>query len=334
MLHNEETKNTNVNYDFSFFTKINYPFFLYPGTPFKGYVAENTHNIYIEELRRLESCLCKLCLETKSPILFHLTIGSPMEEAGVDILTEKKTLFQMHQLIPDHLLRAGQNGITVVNFVVCPNNIVNPLFMITKDFRQINSKLYEHNKYPITIHFFNTLMPTKDKERNDKFITHFGDKTKLLDVNLDIYKQSDIDRLYVDEFYKVYTSVIKQIIGFNGFCSCFSFAVFNDDTQNRKYNNCVMFKEILKCYSFDHNNTLLCEWIFRYDIFIVCNMKRIMFETKDNDFICYVPLERALREEVPLKKVNSSKINSFTILIPKLNDSGKIIMDRIYYSMK
>jgi len=43
-------------------------------------------------------------------------------------------------------------------------------------------------------------------------------------------------------FYEELNKTIQYIKSIGGLCTCFSFAVFNDDTFNRKFNNFSMFK--------------------------------------------------------------------------------------------
>lgn len=268
--------------------KLNFPWFIYPGTPFTGYMSDE----YIPELHRLESSLRTLG-DTTRPILFHLTIGSPMEEAGVQSLTERKCMFQMYQLIPDHILRAAKNGITVVNYVVCPNVVDPPMFMATGEYRKISKNEYKHNSYPITIYFFTTMMPTKDKRRNDQYMEHFikNDFNNTIPGGIEMYRQTPFDRSYVDQFYDVLTRTVSNIRYRGGFASCFSFAVFNDDTINRKFNHCVMFKEVIGSFP-DSASSCLFEWTFRYGMYVVHNIHSTHSGTSSSphpDALCFVP---------------------------------------------
>jgi hypothetical protein len=262
---------------------INFPYYMYPGTPFKGYWAAE----YNDELYRLDSAIRFLGNQTLGNFLFHLTIGAPMEEAGIDILQNHDALFQLHQLIPDHLIRAAHIGINVLNFIVCPNKLIVPLFMtLTDDFIKINTNEYKHNILPIKICVFNTMMPTKDVKRNAKYMDHFEKNgfESYFPHGVQIYRQTVDDQHFVDEFYHHLCRTIKTIINCGGYCSCFSFAVFNDDSEHRNINSYSMFKEIIKCYQ-DKQFSLLREWVFRYNTYVV-------YDVENKSSICYVPVDK------------------------------------------
>ena len=273
---------------------LNFPWFIYPGAPFTGYISE----MHLPELLRLEMYLDSLGL-TSTPVLFHLTIGSPMEEVGVQTLREHKCMFQLYQLVPDHILRAAKNGITVVNYVVCPNTVDSPMFMASGEFIKTCKNKYKHTTYPITIYFFTTMMPTKDKHRNAKYMEHFAknDFENMIPRGVKMYKQTPSDRSYVDQFYGVLRRTVDSIGHRGGFSSCFSFAVFNDDTPNYKFNQCVMFKEILDCYP-ESPSSCIFEWIFRYDHYMVHNMHDIVPQSPYPRTLVFVPPDM-LGEEKP-----------------------------------
>ena len=302
--------------------KLNFPWFIYPGTPFAGYMSTE----YIPELHRLELSLQSIG-NASSKILFHLTIGSPMEEADLQTLKNHDCMFQMHQLLPDHLMRAAMNGITVVNFVVCPNVVDTPMFAAFGDYHMINKNKYIHMRHPITIHFFTTMMPTKDKHRNEQCMARFATKNfnTLIPGGIEIYRQTSIDLLYVEHFYGVLKRTVISIGLQGGFASCFSFAVFNDDTINRKFNNCTMFKEVLDCYP-DTISSCIFEWIFRYCVHTVYNMHGsigISASSYHPDSVSFVP---------PLILGKDTLEYTFHIIDPILDDSKNVKF--IYHMMK
>lgn len=285
--------------------KLNFPWFIYPGTPFSGYMAKH----YVPELMRLEKNLHVLNTSSKQ-ILFHLTIGSPMEEAGITTLREQKSLCQLYQLIPDHILRAGKQGIKVVSYIVCPNIVSVPLFMETEDFIKKSDTSYEHKQYPITIEFFNTMMPTNDKTRNDRHMKHFKEHNfdNIIPDGIEMYRQTDFDRSYIVTFYDLLQDVVGTIERNHGLATCFSFAVFNDDTMNRRFNRCIMFKEILNCFSAPR--CLMYEWTFRYGNFLVRNMHDIPSYLQPTS-LCYVPAQILNTDAVC--RETSHIISQFTI---------------------
>jgi hypothetical protein len=267
---------------------VNFPWFVYPNTPFAGY--ENP--IYIPELFRLNNnltALAKSVLKCKNQILFHLTIGSPMEEAGDDTIKYNKCQFQMHQLVPDHLLRAGEAGIEVINFVVCPNIVDKPMFYTqTDDFKKTNNSVYVHKYLPIKIFFFTTLIPTNDAKRNKKIMVALNERHKdVLVRGVEMYRQTSGDVKFIDEFYKNLLKIIQVVNSEGGACTCFNFAVFNDLTINRRFNNFCMFKEILKIYNHDPKN-IVAEWIFRYGTYTLYNFSKNT-ESYIHTSICFVP---------------------------------------------
>lgn len=241
-----------------------------------------------------------------------------MEEAGIETLTDHKCMFQMHQLIPDHLLRAAQLGITVVNYIVCPNVVDPPMFMASGDFVQTSKTEYKHKTHPITIHFFTTMMPTKDKDRNDRYMAHFvkNDFATTIPGGFEMYRQTSVDRSYVDKFYDILGRTVKSIGLHRGFASCFSFAVFNDDTINRKFNRCAMFNEILGCYP-NSISSCLFEWVFRYGIYVVYNIHATTSSSPHPGSLCYVPLS-ALGPDAA-KSASTCKI-----MEPEINRFGNV----------
>lgn len=310
--------------------KLNNPWFSYPGMPCAGYVNADVKDSYLRELFRLQTeikTLSSTIIKDKKAILFHLTIGSPMEEAGVEEIEKKNCQFQMHQLIPHHLLMAGKNGIEVINFVVCPNEVSKPMFYEkTSDFIKEKQTIYKHKNLPIKILFFTTLIPTDDTVRNKKII-------KLLDekfTDMDVYKQTLEDVKFVGKFYFDLETSLSTVKSLGGACTCFSFAVFNDDTLNRQYNNFSMFKEILNVYH--KNNSVIAEWVFRYKTYTLNNF------SFDNGSIssrllpiCYVPYmklaEFSLECSFIIPMISNSRIMLEIISAEKIVKSSHLDLD-------
>lgn len=270
---------------------MNFPWFTYPSLPLSGY---NNTELYKKELVRLEYALNELRLY-QHKILFHLTIGSPIEENSSHELKRKDVRCQMHQMIPDHLIKCAKLGIECINFIVCPNIINEPIFTIlTNNFIKIDSMNYKHKKIPLNIMIFNTMMPTSDIVRNNNFI----ERNRILEPHIfemifpdgiEKYIQTDYDQSIISQFYNQLQQTIGTITLNGGYCSCFSFAVFNASGCYHSLNGYKMFREIIYCYdSHKYNNTILCEWIFENGNYCVYKHP---YDTSDakNVSICYVP---------------------------------------------
>ena len=280
---------------------INYPWFMYPGAPSHGYMD----SVYITELHRLYTDIQNI--QVSKPTLLHLTIGAPMEELDKKTFDNENASFQMYQLVPDHLITTADMGVDVLCIIVCPNKIIEPLFMrYTEDYVKIDDMNYKHIDLPITIKIYQTMMPTKDKKRNDKYITNFINNNINEHINncVDIYTQTNNDRLFVDMFYTRLKNTMTHITNNNGFNSCFSFAVFNNKRIRQKYNKCRMFKELYYCYK-NHKEAILCEWVFGYKYYVVYDL------LNDNFAISFVPLDIVIMTD-PHANCN--------FLVPILND--------------
>jgi hypothetical protein len=260
---------------------LNNPYALYPGSwPLCGYRSP----IYNTELIRLIHAL-KSLQDIKTITLFHLTCGSPIEEFKYTDLKHRGRLHQKYQLIPDHLYDTAKKGISTINFIVSPNKLDPPLIIKNNNFTKINDFSYVHNMYPLHIYIFNTMMPSNNKTKIDNKIK------KLLKHNiLQNYPSLDINTLYqtkddvkfIDIFYQTLRTTINNFLNIGSFCSCFSFAVFNQDTEYYKYNRCALFRELIEYYPAT-NNSILYEWVYNLDI---CNVYSIHNIHKS---ICYVP---------------------------------------------
>lgn len=298
--------------------RINFPYYLYPGTPFGGYYSVQ----FNAELIRLTDHIIELRGEAikQKRILFHLTIGAPMEEfvseIGINKLKQENVLFQMHQLVPDHLLQAAKNGIHVENCIVCPNKITEPMFMMTNEYKQIDEKTYMHTDLPITMHIFNTMMPTKDEIRNKKFMDYveLEQKNEPLFCNYaKTHHQNEDDCKFVDIFYNELRETVRYLTISGCLCTCFSFAVFRSNGKYGTINNMEMFKEI-KNSIYDEN--MIYEWLFINSQYIV----RCVHSSKDaksenhKRMLCYVPPHK-------LPHINDSKICQ---IVPSLDHNGNI----------
>lgn len=304
-------------------SKLSFPFFLYPGTPCAGYWSSE----FIPELFRLRDSIQNIRNEPN--ILFHLTIGSPMEEAYFSNEMRTTYSFQMYQIVPDHLFRTAQMGIRTINFVVCPNVITQPMFMkLSKDFLKYDDKLYIHKTLPIEIYIFNTMMPTNDIKSNKIFFERSKIKPPPSDIDLNKYRQTQTDLKFISEFYDTLRETILYITDNGGFCSCFSFAVFNAGSIYSGISKYRMFKEVELCY--DTQGALIREWIFRIGCYCVYDY------TSLKKPLCYVPLDKmpdiSMECYQLIPKINP-ETNSLVYNIVSVETLVKTLIDSMIDSM-
>jgi hypothetical protein len=228
----------------------------------------------------------------ETPTLLHFTIGAPMEELKRLELSRLKASFQIYQLVPEHLYSAAKAGYRVINIIVCPNTMKTPHFLETGDFvkvsecipsekiknqntnMQISQDVYVHKFYDFSVVIFNTMMPTNDKVRNEKYMDHFKSSNILTffeAFKIEEYFQTQSDNDFTKIFYENIGMILDHVIRCGGTSSCFSFAVFNDASLNSKFNNFTMFRELPR--EFTMRNLYVCEWIFKYDVYFVQNFK-------------------------------------------------------------
>lgn len=283
--------------------KLNYPYYLYPGSPCSGYFEIGTYN---KELMRLNNEIINLSdsilgSKQSSNILFHLTIGAAMEEVLLEYKNSSLNIdpseFQWQQLLPDHIRRAVNDGINVIHFIVSPNmsfsddKFIEPRFIKnTQEYswEKDDNKTYiaykSNCKYIVMI--FNTMIPSIDNRNSqicDRLRKHFSEIGSGDVINE--YVQTDNDRLFVSQFYKNLDKLVSTINNDGGIVTCFSFAVFNAETDRRRLRNYIMFPEIMKLFS-RHSRNLLAEWTYYHDnyLMILCDK----CDYKANDGISYV----------------------------------------------
>ena len=264
---------------------MNYPYYIYPGYPCAGYHDFETYN---KNLIKLNKEILQLN-SIEQPFLFHLTIGSAMEE---DLVLNNKSnyAFQWQQLFPYHLQQHAKNGGKVIHFVVTPTHFFNIDRWITPTFLShtpeyqwgcandgqrnvIFSKVYD-----IKIIIFCTMVPTVDL-RNNRI-----HKIILQNEQLQMYApailQTDYDVEFINSFYINLHNTINYINSIGGISTCFSFAVFCELTNKRHIRDYEMFKEIIKCY----DKEILAEWTF----FRGCHILNLKKEIDDINFFSYV----------------------------------------------
>ena len=278
--------------------QIKYPYYIYPGAPFHGYAIDpQIIKIYNTELNLLNYELENMRSNDK-PILFHLTIGSPAEAYQMGSNNEQH--FYKHQIMPEHLYTFARSGINVVNIIVSPDNLITPLFkVLTEDFAILDDRMYKHKTLPIITKIFRTMMPTNDETRNNKFMDRAKERnySEILEFDTECFRQTRTDREFTSLFYNNLKNVIDKNSVMGGVNTCFSFAVFNDDSTNARFNSFTMFKEILNFYDNNietNSNKLIFEWRFVKNNFCV--------EDNGGNKIFYVPFEKLVYNENNYKK--------------------------------
>lgn len=266
---------------------LNHPYYVYPGYPFAGYSNFERYN---KNVLKLFDTFTELNSNVPNKTLFHLTIGATMEEV-LQFQEGRSFLFQWRQLFPDHLLCHAKSGGKVIHIIVSPtpsfditessinileggDDIVTPIskprfVKETPEFEwEISGNIITSKTYDIQVIICYTMMPTVDI-RNNFIHTYLTTKPEL-QIYADLILQTECDILFVSEFYKSLDSLVNNIIKHGGVATCFSFAVFNENTKKKTVRDYNMFKEIQNCFSYKkHQNVLLAEWMFMHGCYIV-----------------------------------------------------------------
>lgn len=244
---------------------LSFPYYTYPGIPCSGYQDIKNYN---RELYRLKNEIIKLNEIQYQPILFHLTIGAAMEELlHIDLNDEYR--FQWQQLFPNHIMNALKNDTKVVHFIVSPNknfsadNFIEPYFIKNTpefEWELIEDRKYISHKYSYTVMIFYTMIPTVDT-RNEKICNIMHSYLHDMDYIINTFVQTKLDITFTKQFWNDLDNLITNINKYGGIVTCFSFAVFNADTNNSTIRNYDMFPEIMYIFN-KHSINLLAEWIF------------------------------------------------------------------------
>lgn len=256
-------------------TILNFPYYLYPGTPCCEYTYIKEYN---DELLRLHKEIINL-LNNNDKILFHLTIGAAMEEYFT-LDTKSDYNFQWQQLFPVHVRDHLNNGGEVIHYIVSPNEnfcinkFVEPLFVSKCSdlkFKLIDDRHYVSQICNYQVKIFYTMMPHIDK-RNTQLSNNLKKHFNGI-INIDQYVQTMDDKIFIKLFYDDLLSLFNHIIKNDGLTTCFSFAVFNALGDKSHINNYQMFDEIKSCFK-QNDCQLLAEWTFYLGSYIVrdlCN---------------------------------------------------------------
>lgn len=271
---------------------LNFPWYLYPRTPFGGYYDDAYFGqlgnllMFLDDLE--DNLKSLLQIRTLTNTLVHFTIGAPIEEVAQNDYADYAGHYR--QLIPMHLQRAAESEISVVNIIVAPilpktyyNHMIDPHFTREKEdsgleFSRVHSDrahaMWRCKQHPrwYTL-WFNTMMPTID-ERNQNLTAKMA-QTHVGLMVADKYRQTQNDIQFTRYFYQALTRSVQKIAARN-VVSCFNFAVFNVNTPYAALNRCAMFsefKDVLWFAKLKHpNQVMLFEWTFRKDNFIVKNI--------------------------------------------------------------
>jgi len=253
---------------------LNFPYYVYPGTPFSGGYTNTT--LYNSELLRLRDTLTILSGPLDGTLL-HLTIGAAMEEYLQNEGGSHETLqWQWQQLFPFHLRQYLSSGKPVRHIIISPNktfepeSFVEPLFIKYTDseykWKLCGDRHYCSTTYDCHVYIFCTMMPHNDSRNEDimmKLRVLHSRMTGLGECELfmpDTYLQTKYDRIFIDDFYsKLRTLVTLHIV--TGFMTCFSFAVFNQSSDRSCISNFAMFSEIMSLV-IDSHKCVIAEWSY------------------------------------------------------------------------
>ncbi len=153
-------------------------------------------------------------------------------------------------------------------------------------------------------------MPSIDKNNKTLYSKIQKYLDQHIDIDYNIFKQTENDIKFIRSFYTSLENLIKYIESNNGITTCFSYVVFNIDSDNSKYNKYYLFKEIYKLF-LKYKNNLLCEWIYYPNKTCMQTIDGIIFSYYDcpcieNIYTLY------------------SKVKTYNILYIVIND-GKLV---------
>lgn len=248
---------------------LSFPYYMYPGTPFRGYHDIDAYN---HELINMNNFFEK---DTGKEIVYHIMIGAAMEELKSQ--PEYIQYSQWKQLFPQYLFHVLYKtpDIQIHIIIISPNssfsdkNFETPVFIhMTKDkFGWIKEeKEYVSTKFNVRVSIFYTMFPHIDVERNKKHMELYRAHNIKNEVPwIDKLKHSDHDISFVDRFYTNFYSWVNRIIENKCILICASYAVFCEDTPFNNVNNYKMFPGLTKVFLNNSDRLLLCEWRFRKD---------------------------------------------------------------------
>ncbi len=267
------------------------PYYCYPRYPICGYKDIEMYN---SELMRLNREIVELSSLMHSNMLFHMSIGSAYEEYHDS--TKETIEYQWQQLCPVHVREAVLKHIKTVHFIISPSEHINfdrePSFISKTpefDWEHPDPHTYKSRTYDFVVKTFYCPMPSKCKQY-DVILEKLKSRPEFASVSDMVVRQTHGDVEFIDSFYTNLSYLFNNVVASDGWVSCFSFAVFNEDSDNYKYNHYQLFSEIVKLFPEDDWNStrrLLARWIFRINdcqMYVFDNHKKqraVVSYTKD-----------------------------------------------------
>lgn len=255
---------------------LNNPYYIYPGYPFAGY---NDIENYNPELIRLNEYINELKSTIGRKVLVHLTLGTAAEELSKEKRIDVR--FQWQQMLPEHIhtLLKNNTEMSIIHIVVSPCNFFkdgdyNPLF--TKKAPEFEWYMDEKNtfrsrKYAnyVTKIFYCPMPSSYDysgliKKMNSEPLIFNKDMIAKIE-------QTNDDKFFIDMFYYNMHQLFNIVNSYNGYVSCFSYAVFNADTIKASFSDYYLFREIKELFMDDYetSNRILAEWVYRVETFVM-----------------------------------------------------------------
>ncbi len=317
--------------------KLNNPYYIYPGFPFSGYLEYSKYN---DELIKLYNYINELKDKINGNTILHISFGSAAEDHYNNMNERYNNNIQWQQLFPEHIQRAIREmpDYKIINIIITPSKQFKedyvPVFIEKTPelewFKDNNYSYLSRTNNNISVKIFNCPMPSE------------YDYTKVIDklrLNSDTFIQTKYDKTFIKNFYSDLDKLFLKIYQFNGLVTCFSYVVFNEDTQKRIYNNYYLFREIKKLFeeNYTASKRLLAEWVYRldhYNVVIHNTSKRdnlILYvkpQTLDNDdvddFEYYELNLYNFRTSLVLYKNSQKNKNNSLFESLNINDSAKI----------
>jgi len=250
-----------------------YPWYTYPNLVVSQY---QDYANYITESCRLKNYIDNLIIEPRT--LFHLITGAAMEEIiscdmdfpHIDFIKSD----QWRQLFPfwiDNYIKEDASACVKIA-IVSPNKhfrsdqFITPSFVAkTPEYEwNVNTEIrtITSNKFNVEISIFNTPVPHKCSY-NKKYINCLIESG--YDGDLDLITQTLHDIKFIESFYSSLVSKLDLIISRSGIATCFSYAVFNAECDQRSHMvNFKMFPLIKSAFSrLPPKMRIVAEWSFR-----------------------------------------------------------------------
>lgn len=264
---------------------LNNPYYPYPKFPLSGYYDLDHYN---ENLTILNSYIQELTRKISKKVLFHLTIGSAAEELCIENKTDIG--FNWQQLLPHHIQNCIKHNLPVYNLIISPSKMFKddytPLFIEnTPEYRwyKKSNNTFKSAIYDITIKIFYCPLPSEYDYTKILSKLKKSGMEMFTDDYISQFVQSENDKIFIREFYNNLDLLFRKVNFYSGFVTCFSYAVFNDETSNCIYNNYHLFREIKKLFSLDYriDNRFLAEWVYRLSFYCMVIHNKFHLELDD-----------------------------------------------------